>query len=64
MLKGKICVKEGYCDTHDGWISPIFDEVVIINVFWHPIDGPQVAVARDFGEIEFFPMNEVEVIDQ
>lgn len=33
----------------------------LINVLWHPVDGPSVAVLTDCDEIEIYPLDKFEV---
>ncbi len=63
-MRGRVVAQPGRYEIPNGWIPPIYAELDIISVFWHPIDGPQVAGASEYGDIIYFPIGEVEIISQ
>ncbi len=65
MMKVEVVLKDGYFgNPHEGWIPAEVAKGDLINVLWHPIDGPTGAVVMPWGEIEFYGLNKIAVIDQ
>lgn len=65
MTRVEVVLKEGrFGDPHEGWIKAETVEGLLINVLWHPIDGPAGAVVMPWGEIELHKLSKIVVLDQ
>lgn len=60
----RVTLEEGYYDAPwEGWIEPVMADCPLVNVMWHPTDGPQAVVVAH-GELVYFPIGDVEILDQ
>ncbi len=42
--------------------SEVAEEGELINIFWHPIDGPHAAYVSEYGTLETVKLAKVEVL--
>lgn len=60
----RVTLEEGYYGSpFEGWIKPVTADYPLVNVMWHPTEGPQAVVVAH-GELVYFPIGDVEILDQ
>lgn len=66
VIKVRIFIRYREVTDSHGWhmaTEPEYTQGQLINVFWHPIDGPHGAVLIEGNEIETFKLAEIEVVE-